>query len=84
MITERQQAAAIATAQKNNQHNKEYYSSSDMSSSKICQRFSEQLGELLLFLQMPLNQAQQENCWCLFEVRLREYLDLRLCKVVEQ
>lgn len=84
MTMEKVKAVALPTAQENNQHNKGYHSSSDMSSSKICQRFSEQLGELLLFLQMPLNQAQQENCWCLFEVRLREYLDLRLCKVVEQ
>ena len=40
-----------------------------------------QLGELLLQLQAPLKDGQQQGQWKLFEVRLREYLDLRACEM---
>ena len=40
-----------------------------------------QIGTLLLALQSPLSCEQQKICWTLFESMLRQYVDLKLCKV---
>ena len=40
----------------------------------------EQVGELLLYLQTPLPQNEQQNYWQVFESCLRQYIDLRFCE----
>ena len=78
MITERQQAVAIAAARKHNRHKTRYRTSAAKSRKKL----KEQLGELLLSLKASPNQVQKDRYWKLFEFRLREYLAMGCCEVI--
>jgi len=68
-------AAALTTASKNNQHSRVYHSPLGRSSGNL----REQLGVLLLYLQTPLSPDNRKTCWALFESRLRQYVDLKIC-----
>ena len=48
-----------------------------MSSSNL----KESIGELLLYLQMPLSETGRQRYWQLFELELRQYADFRFCEV---
>jgi hypothetical protein len=77
MNKEKDKAAtsAKATASTNNLHTESYRNIPYESRAKL------EIGTLLLALQSPLSQKQQKICWALFEARLRQYLDLRICEV---
>lgn len=75
MRAEIKKTAAPTAARKHNRQSESYRNSVSESRAKL------QIGELLLFLQTPLNQIQKRKYWRLFEVRLSEYLDLRFCEV---
>ena len=62
-------AAAPTTAQNHNRHKRRYLNPVSASMAKL------QIGELLLFLQRPLNQSQEARYWAMFESMLRQYLD---------
>ena len=75
MLIKRQEAAACATARENKQLNKSYRNSVSDSREKL------QIGEFLLYLQQPLSQIQQKKGWALFELKLKQYVDLKYCEV---
>lgn len=66
---------AKATAQPNNQ----LYESYRNPAPKASENLKEKIGSLLLHLQSPLSQDEQEKCWTLFDLTLRCYLDLKFC-----
>jgi len=78
MLKTKQKAVALTTAQKNNQHSKNYHNSSAQSRVKL----QENLAEILLYLQTPLNQNQRKEYWVQFESKLRQYLELKFCGVL--
>ncbi len=63
-------AAASTAARENDQWETTYYIPADKSSEKL----KERIGELLLYLQRPLNQAERQICWIDFDLLLRQYL----------
>lgn len=65
---------AKATAQNYNQLNGAYQSCAP----KASENLKEKIGTLLLALQSPLSQKQQNICWTLFEAKLRHYVDLKI------
>lgn len=67
--------AAGETAQNHKPCKIQYDISTAMSRERL------RLGEFLLQLQAPLKDSQRQAQWKLFEVQLREYLDLRSCEV---
>lgn len=78
MIAERQKAAALPTAPKNNQHHKGYHTSPDGSSGKLRENLSEQVTELLFYLANPLlSTEEQEMGWQPFETSLKKYLAVK-------
>jgi hypothetical protein len=76
MSTQNKMAAYVSaqTADKNESHYKAYPKAVLLSSLKM------QVGELLLYLQTPLPQNEQQNYWQVFESCLRRYIDLRFCE----
>ena len=48
--------------------------------SQSSNELKEQIGTLLLVLQKPLNQEQQKEYWALFESKMRQYVDLKICE----
>ena len=77
--TKKQGAALLKATPKNNQYNTKYHNSLDRSSRKIREKLSEEISELLIYLRNPLSQAEQQQCWQLFESSLRTYLELKIC-----
>ena len=75
MSMKKQRAAALTTAQKNNQPHTQYSTPTPLLRRKL------QLGTLLLALQTSLSRRQQGNYWELFESTLRQYVDLKYCEV---
>jgi hypothetical protein len=66
--------SADRAAQALNHFDISYQKDSKLSSLKL------QVGELLLYLQTPLPQNEQQNYWQVFESCLRRYIDLRFCE----
>jgi len=73
MNTQNKMAACVSaqTADKNESHCKTYLKAAPLSSIK------EQIGQLLLYMQTPLPQNEQQKYWQIFESFLRRYVDLR-------
>jgi len=73
MKTETPEKAACSkqAAGKNESHNKLYQKAAPLSSLKM------RIGELLLYLQNPLTQNKQQDCWQRFDHLLRQYVSLR-------
>ncbi len=71
MLTEKKEAAASTTARKKDHLTKSYQNSASESTVKL------QVGELLLRLQTPLEQERRKEYWQSFELKLRQYLDLK-------
>ncbi len=67
-------AGAETPAIRNKRHSRPYLKSTPLSSLKI------QLGELLLYMQRPLNETDRQIYWRQFELSLRQYLDLKGCR----
>lgn len=64
-------AAALTAAIRNEPHSKSYQKDKPVSSLK------EQIGQLLLYMQTPPPQNEQQKYWQIFESFLRRYVDLR-------
>lgn len=85
MRTEKRKAAPLfpvtkATASTNNRQNESYRNCASKSSGKIREKLSEQVVELLAYLQNPLlSKEERKQGWQLFEPSLRRYLDLKVC-----
>ncbi len=80
--SKKRRAVSDKTTPKNTQHKRNYHNPLEKSNVKIRQRLSEQLGELLLFLQNPLlGQEERRQSWLLFESSLRRYAGLRFSGV---
>jgi len=73
MSTQNKMAACVSaqTADKNESHCKTYLKAAPLSSIK------EQIGQLLLYMQIPLPQNEQQKDWQVFESCLRRYVDLK-------
>lgn len=66
-------AAALTAAIRNEPHPKSYQKDKPVSSLK------EQIGQLLLYMQTPPPQNEQQKYWQQFETMLSQYLDLKIC-----
>lgn len=69
MLTQKQKAVASTTAQKYIQPDNLYQTILSESMAKF------QIGELLLYLQKSLSQAQRKKCWKALEIKLRRYYE---------
>ena len=65
--------SAEATAQNYNRLKKSYRNCAPRSSANL----KEKIGQLLLYMQTPLPQNEQQKYWQIFESFLRRYVDLR-------
>lgn len=72
MIAEKEKAGVGTPATKNKQRGRKYRKAVPLSSLKL------QIGQLLLNLQ---NQSAQQTQWQVFESKLEQYIDLKLCEV---
>ena len=77
MSLQKEKAAAPTAAQKDIQRNEVYRNTLSQSSGTA----REHLGELLLALHAPLSLKRKQQLWRAFELKLRQYLDLRDCGV---
>ena len=66
-------AAALTAAIRNEPYPKSYQKDKPVSSLK------EQIGQLLLYMQNPSPQNEQQKYWQIFESCLRMYVDLKAC-----
>ena len=72
MKTAIKKAAASTAAIQNKQRNKAYPKAIPQSSLK------NRIGELLFHLQIPLTEGERQRYWQVFELELRQYLNLKL------
>lgn len=70
MNSGKEKAAVGATAISNKQHSRAYLKAAPPSRENL----KLQLGEILLYLQRPLNQVERQICWENFDLLLREYV----------
>ena len=74
----KRRAVSDKATPKNIQQRKSYRNSVSASRAKL------QIGELLwfLYLEPSLSQQQKSRCWQIFELKLREYLDVKYSGVL--
>jgi hypothetical protein len=74
-MTPREQRATAGTmAPQNRLQNKSYRDRSERSIAKL----KKEIGELLLCLQALPRNNQQQECWMVFDARLRRYVDRKM------
>ena len=69
-------AAAVTAAGINKLHSISYRKATPMSRSNL----TEFIGEILLYLQLPLTDEQTQKGWLLFEALLMQYVELRISR----
>jgi hypothetical protein len=72
---------AKATASTNNRQKRNYRNPSEKSSPKPLKKLAGEVAGILFYLQSPLSQHQRQKTWHIFELKLRQYLDLKYCGV---
>jgi len=78
MIVKKEVAACLSeqAAVNNHLHSKAYRKDPRMSSENL----TEFIGEILLYLQLPLTDEQTQKGWLLFEALLMQYVELRISR----